>query len=220
MRISKIVLIVLVSILSLTLLAQGILAATSTATVTFTEDTSTPPVLDPDDGSLPDPAIPGTGQAGPLSLDYVTGLNFGSQIVSLETMTYEANELKPFIQVTDKRGNPTGWKVTVSASAFTSASTDTLEGAYLEFNNGELVKDSENPSLPPAIATTFILTTNNAAFKFMNAQPNSGRGSWITRWYPLVGVETNDSVTLTVIGGTMRAEAYTSTLTWTLTDAP
>lgn len=221
-RISKIMLIVLISILSLTLLAQGILAATSTATITFADDTSIPPILDPDDGTTPnneDPPLDGTDEHGPLSLDYVSHLDFGSQLVSLETQTYESTTIKPFIQVTDKRGNPTGWDVTVSAVAFTSGSSpDVLEGAYLEFKSGETISNL-NIYAPPN-TTPFRLYTNEEAVKFLYANPNEGRGSWITRWYPSEGKETNDNVTLTVYGGTMRAEAYTSTLTWTLTDAP
>lgn len=226
MRITRIVFIVLVSILSLTLLAQGILAATSTgsseAIITFQEDTSIPPILDPDDGTTPNnenPPLVGTGNSGPLSLDYVSNLHFGIQKVSMETKTYNSTTLKPFVQVTDKRGESNGWDVVVKATAFRSSSEDTLDGAYLEFGNGEVLTNLVGVYGPPKTAP-FTLFTNEEAVKFLYANVNEGRGSWITRWYPSTGMETNDKVTLTVYGGTMKAETYTSTLTWTLTDAP
>lgn len=224
MRVSKCVLIGFVVILSVTLSAQAFLAesvGTSNAKIEFFEDTSVPPVLDPDNPTEPYDPGGGTGNAGPLSLDYVSNLEFWQQKVSLQDETYNSFTLKPFIQVTDKRANPTGWHVTVKATPFTSASTHQLSGAYMIFNNGETLSDLGAMYGKP-IAVPFTLYTDNQSVKVVSANPNEGRGSWITRWYPSnpSTATTNDNVTLTVYGGTMKAEAYTSTLTWTLTDAP
>ncbi|MGJ7919050.1 WxL domain-containing protein [Neobacillus sp. LXY-4] len=227
MRLSKYVFLGLACILSLFLSVQGVFAAstgTSNAIVNFIEDTSVPPVLDPDDPT--DPYVPGdddndpTGNYGPLSLDYVSHIDFGQQVVSVKNVTYEAKTLKPFLQVTDKRGTPDGWNVTVSATPFKSAGGNELAGAYLSFKNGTTISDLKDMYGPP-VTGPFTLFTNNDAVKVVYANPNEGRGTWITKWFPSnPTASTNDSVTLTVYGGTMKAESYTSTLTWTLTTAP
>ena len=56
---------------------------------------------------------------GPLSLDYVSSIDFGTQKITMfEKKTYESTSLKPFIQVTDNRGTGAGWKVTAAACSF------------------------------------------------------------------------------------------------------
>lgn len=226
-RLSRYLLISVVAIFSLTLFAQGIFAestGTSNATVNFIEDTSVPGVLDPENPT--DPFDPGdgdndpTGNFGPLSLDYVSHLAFGEQIVSLEDETYEAKTLHPFIQVTDRRSNPTGWSVTVKATPFADAgNTNLLAGATIQFSNGETLSDLGAMYVAPT-TTDFTLTTDNQSKNVVSANSNEGRGSWITRWFPTSPTTTNDSVKLSVPGGIMKATSYTSTLTWTLSDTP
>ncbi len=230
MRLSKYALFGVASILSLSFFSQGVLVfadsiGTSNATIEFSEDTTVPPVLDPTDPTHP--YVPGggdnppTGNSGPLSLDYVSHLNFGPQVISIKNVTYEAETLKPFIQVTDKRANPDGWHVTVKASPFASSSLHELTGAYLTFKNGETLSDLGAMYGPPKTGP-FTLYTDSQAVKVVYANVNEGRGSWITRWFPKTpsGPTKNDSVMLTVYGGTMKAESYNSQLTWTLTTAP
>jgi len=230
-RLPKFFLIGFVVILSLTLFAQGILAettstGTSNATVNFIEDTSIPDVLDPENPN--DPFDPGdgdndpTGNFGPLSLDYVSHLAFGEQIVSLENQTYEAKTLQPFIQVTDRRSNPTGWHVSVKATPFADVgNTNQLTGATIQFAMGETLSDLGSMYVAPT-TTPFILTTDNVQRNVVSAKSGEGRGSWITRWFPISPTTptTNDSVKLSVPGGIMKATSYSSTLTWTLSDTP
>ena len=56
-----------------------------------------------------------------------------------EKKTYQSTSLKPFIQITDNRGTGAGWKVTAAASSFNDGTKDTLSGAVITFNNGEVV---------------------------------------------------------------------------------
>ena len=227
MKFSKFTTLGAAAVLSMAVLAQGILAVgpyDSEATVSFTEDIQAPGILDPTDPSTPfvpgvngNPVDPPTGDAGPLSLDYVSSLDFGSQNISMAEETYEALSLKPFIQVTDKRATSDGWNVTLSATEFTDGA-NSLNGATLNFRNGEAVSNNSFSPPTPAIVE---LTTDGTTVGVVSAAPDEGRGSWITRWFPTnAGATTNDSVTLTVPGGIAKEAAYASTLTWTLTNTP
>nr|WP_263326490.1 WxL domain-containing protein [Neobacillus sp. Marseille-Q6967] len=234
MNLTRYLLLGAASILSISLFTQEIATAstaTSKALIKFKEDSSVPPVLDPDNPEVPynpeDPSNPGTENPptryeGPLSLDYVSNLNFGEQTISLTKQTYNATTLKPFIQVTDKRGISDGWKVTVSASPFISDnSKHQLTGVSIDFAKGETDSNSLGDSFGAPTTLPFTLSTDNIAVNVVTAQSGKGRGSWITKWFPTQAEATdNDSVKLTVPGGNMKAEPYTSTLTWTLSSAP
>src|SRR3954447_14146957 len=98
MKFSKFTTMGAAAVLSMAVLAQGVLAVgpyDSEATVGFTEDTNA------------------------LTLDSVSSLDFGNQIISMAEETYEAHSLEPSIEVTDKRATSDGWKVTLSATEFT-----------------------------------------------------------------------------------------------------
>ena len=93
------------SYFSFPILAATVSTVTSNATVTFTPGTEPTGPVDPDDPSKPlDPPGQGTGESGPLSIDYVPNITFGSQAISGSQKVYNASELKPFVQVTDIRG--------------------------------------------------------------------------------------------------------------------
>ena len=95
--------------------------ATSKGDITFTVVP-----LDPTDPSKPvepaDPENPGTGQTGPLTLDVVPELPFGTHEIESGTKTYQIDASKndtPYLQVSDRRGvgavgQAQGWNVTVS----------------------------------------------------------------------------------------------------------
>ena len=98
----------------------------SKATITFEVNDGETPPRDPEDPTEPlDPTDPDnptdepTHNKGPLSLDYVSSIDFGTQKINMyEKETYQSTSLKPFIQITDNRGTGAGWKVTASASSF------------------------------------------------------------------------------------------------------
>lgn len=205
----------------------------SKATITFkmTDDGETPP-RDPEDPTEPlDPTDPDnptdepTHNAGPLSLDYVSSIDFGVQEVNInEEKTYESISLKPFIQITDNRGTGSGWKVSAAASSFNDGTNDTLSGAVITFNNGEVV--SPTGLAAPTPNQEVVLSTNGVAVDVVTAQKNTGLGTWLNRWFPTLdetrtfNMETNDNVTLKVPAGVATVGTHKATITWTLTDAP
>lgn len=214
-------------------LAQPAAAAESEVNIQFTPGTGTPPVVDPEDPTQPfepgDPEDDPTNEAGSLTLDYVSSVNFGINQIEASTEIYESTTLRPFIQVTDRRGTGEGWNVTAQASSFITVeeeegeegeeATETLTGSIITFANGEV--DSISNSAAPTPANSVQLHTGGEAAQVVNAPADTGMGSWINRWFPTVeSEETNDSVTLEVPAGSATIGNHAATITWTLTDAP
>ena len=196
----------------------------SKATITFEENNDETPPLDPDDPTKDlDPADPDdtTHQNGPLSLDYVSSIDFDSQkITGHEQEIYQSKSLKPFIQITDNRGTGVGWKVTAAASSFKNGADDTLSGSIITFKNGKVVTPTMGVAEPKP-ESTVALTTDGVATNVVNAEVGTGLGTWLNRWFPTSG-ETglNDSVTLEIPAGVATVGTHEATITWTLTDAP
>ncbi|QTJ36946.1 WxL domain-containing protein [Dolosigranulum pigrum] len=188
----------------------------SNATITFTEPNDDVDVLDPTDPSKtldPQPDEGKTGDTGPLTLDYVTNLDFGTHDVSIAEQTYTAkNDPQPFTQVTDRRGTSTGWTLTVQAASFQSGGEDTLPGASLTFENGTATSNL-NGLNAPQVNSPINVTTGGNAVNVTIANAGQGRGTWITSW-------SKDNVKLTIPQGTATEGTHTSQLTWTLSDAP
>lgn len=193
----------------------------SNATITFTESDDQVGVLDPENPNQPLDPQPDeddtggkTGDTGPLSLDYVTNLEFGTHDVSIAAQTYKAtNENpQPFTQVTDRRSKSTGWTLTVKAANFQSGGADTLPGASLTFKNGTAVSNLTDLTAPQVNNPINVTTGGNAA-NVAIASAGEGRGTWITRW-------DKDNVELTVPQAAATQGTHTSTLTWTLTAGP
>ncbi|MGK7376428.1 WxL domain-containing protein [Planococcus sp. 1R117A] len=220
------------SLLSLSLLTPAVFAegpASSEATITFTAPVDVPPVLDPENPNVPldpenpeNPVDPPTGQVGPLSLDYVSSIDFGNQKVSLEEETYESESLRPFIQVTDRRGGGgLGWQVTASATPFTSSdNTSALNGAEITFMNPAVVAASTNTFAAPTAENVIKLAADGtASAKVAEAEENTGLGSWLVRWFG-TAENTNNNVTLTVPAGQASEADFSSTITWTLSATP
>lgn len=189
----------------------------SNATITFTEPDDQVDVLDPTDPSRPLTPKPGegkTGDTGPLSLDYVTNLDFGQHDVSIAAKTYTAtNENpQPFTQITDRRSTSTGWTLTVKADNFQNGGAATLPGASLAFKEGKAVSNLTNLT-PPQVNGNINITTGGDAANVAVASTGQGRGTWITHW-------SKDKVELTVPQAAATQGAHTSRLTWTLTAGP
>lgn len=192
----------------------------SNATITFTEPDNQVDVLDPTDPSKPLAPQPDeddtggkTGDTGPLSLDYVTNLDFGTHDVSIAAKTYPAtNSTQPFTQVTDRRSISTGWTLTVQAANFQSGGANTLSGASLTFKGGEAASNLTGLD-QPTVNNPINVTTGGEAANVTIASAGQGRGTWITRW-------DKNNVELTVPQAAATQGAHTSTLTWTLTAGP
>ena len=198
-------------------------SANSDATVEFTQPQDTPSIIDPENPGEDNDEQGGTGQTGPLTIDWVSNLNFGSHEFSVEKQTYEATNPAPFVQVSDRRGTSEGWNLTVQAAPFTTSgllgAETSLPGATLTFTGGEAVSRI-NPLLAPTVSDPIEVETNNEATQVATATPGQGVGSWAIRWLKEEGLTTDSKVELTVPEAAASTGEHTSTLTWTLTDAP
>ncbi|WP_088072364.1 WxL domain-containing protein [Gottfriedia luciferensis] len=233
MKFSKIVAIGVVSVVS-TVGAHSTFAAetskgSSKVGVEFIAGSGPVTPVDPVDPEKPldpgptDPTDPPTGETGPLTLDYVSSVHFGTKEISSNNQVYFSKSKKPFIQVTDRRGTGEGWKVTAKASKFSNGSYESLPGAVISFKNGTVASASNGNAPTPSQSIT-LNADGSTASTVVTAAPNSGLGTWLTRWLgpnPNVndGAE-NENVTLTIPGGSATVGNHEATITWTLTDAP
>jgi len=115
----------------------------TTDTVEFTANTDPTDPVDPTDPDTTNPEVPGTGDKGPLSLDYVPTLDFGSQKIATGTQTFGAKGVigqnsgteltQPhYVQVTDNRGTAEGWNVSAVMTPFTAMKEDPANaGQYI-----------------------------------------------------------------------------------------
>ncbi|MDF9825465.1 hypothetical protein M2475_001930 [Breznakia sp. PF5-3] len=197
--------------------------STSTdATIAFTGgDTSPTSPVDPDNPDTPG-TNPGTNMEGPLSLDYVPALAFGTHEITGNVATYDLTDLKPYIQVTDKRGTGKGWKVSVSMTTFTNGDSSSSFSGVLSFKNPEVKTTTGNTSTPPT-ASVATVTSGAGEQKLVGTNAdNQGMGTWITRWYPTASATNNlnDAIQLTVNTGNATTDSYTATVNWIISNAP
>lgn len=204
--------------------AATVTPATSTADVTFeaNDDKTTP--VDPTDPSKPvdpskptDPADtpnPGTGNMGPLSIDYVSNLKFGTQ--KIKDSAYFSTNTNPYIQITDKRGTGAGWVASAAISDFTGTKDSkpvTLAGAELTLNNGLVKTATTNAAVAPTTDKKITLGKTNTAI--MTAAKDAGQGTWLN----VFGGK--EDVALSVPAGNITSGVtYNATITWTLGDTP
>lgn len=177
---------------------------------------------DPDNPNPPidpvDPTNPGTGNPGPLSLDFVSNIEFGTHDISSKTETYHALNENPYVQVTDKTGQGQGWNLVATASEFKdSTGSKVLKGAELTFLNGQTNTNIANVSAAPT-AQQSVSFTNQSAQPIMNAQVGEGKGTWVDVWSGTAN--DNANVLLKVLPGSADETSYTATIDWTLTVAP
>lgn len=190
------------------------------------EDIITPPV-DPTDPEKPvdpekpidptDPENPGTGEEGPLSIDYISNLKFGEHQISGKNIAYKALNQNPFVQVTDVRGAGDGWSLSAKMTEFTN-DDKVLKGATLSMKDSVVKAGStSNISAPPVKSD--VVFTNQESQLIMNAKDKAGRGTWLNVWSGTD--QANEAIQLNVIAGTPEVDTeYTSSITWELEDAP
>lgn len=203
-------------------------------TITFEagDEGITPPV-DPEDPdpNVPvdpvDPPSPGTG--GALSIDYGSKFKFGTKKISTADKTYyaSADEMtdgskKPtYVQVTDKRGTLSGWKLSVAQpEQFKTASGDELVGAQLKFTKGQAVSLVDPTYTPETVNSELTLTPGGNNTLAINAKSGTGVGTWVYRFGANEN-ENKDAVQLSVPGTSVKlAQQYSTKLVWTLEDTP
>ena len=200
-------------------MAQGL----SNAEVTMQEGNQ---VTRPVDPSNPDqPKLPdkddsqGTGELGPLSIDFISTFEFGKQPISENTVVYKAKNKLPYIQVTDTRGTDEGWQLTASITPFRDTENRVLKGAQLLLQNGQKRTSSSNVSEEPTVDKKILLDSEESQL-VMQAKKGSGRGTWLVVWPAFDQVDTNENVSLQVLGNSAYPTKYSATINWSLVSGP
>lgn len=178
---------------------------------------------DPDNPNPPDPIDstdpnnPGTGEEGPLSIDYVSNIKFGVRKISGKSISYKALNENPFVQVTDTRGSGEGWSVSAKMSKFKNGNK-VLQGATLSMKNA-IVKAGSTTNISKPPVSSDIVFDNEESKQVLSARDKAGRGTWLNVWSG--ANQANEAIQLNVLAGTAEANTeYTSSITWELEDAP
>ena len=208
----------------------------SNATITFQKNDEGEQPLNPIDPTVPiepiDPNYPHT--KGPLSIDYISNIAFGSQKATGNDKTYYALpdrntkndlgkvvDLPNYIQVTDNTGKNTGWVLSIKqGNAFTNGA-NTLTGTKLIFTNITLKSPTTNGvSYAPTPVNQVIIEPDKDNQPIITATEDKGMGTWLA----LIGSdveETQTSIRLFVPGSSKKvAGMYKTNLIWTLTNTP
>ncbi|GAB6458687.1 WxL domain-containing protein ElrC [Bacillus luti] len=238
-----------VAVLGATGLGTSVSAAEykTNGVVEFTPNTDITKPIDPDnpDPNKPvDPIDPVTGEkpepgtAGPLSIDFASSLDFGKNKITgadetyyAEPQTYsESTKLTAnYVQVSDKRGTNAGWTLKVKQEGQLKnekAQNKELAGAQINIKSIEAASNAEGIQKP--VTHNVQLDPNGAESLVMDAKEGAGAGTWVGRFGSVEevtidgqAVKKNTAVTLTIPGKTAKdAVAYTTKLTWTLSDTP
>lgn len=209
---------------------------TTQGTVGILEGSNTSPVdpVDPEDPNHPpldtdpdDPGNNGTGQNGPLSLDYVSDVDFGNNKFNGKQSVYHLFKLddkrnpttepltyNPWVQVTDSRNTGAGWALSVNYDedgSFKTTGNKALIGAKLQFGTSTFDKVNADSNVSSAPTHEGTLSVSDTPADVSIADTNAGMGTWLQHF-------SKDDTTLTVPAGNTAGQ-YSATLVWTLTDA-
>lgn len=192
---------------------------------------------DPDETVKPGPDTDGKNPhppstKGPLSLNYISNLQFGSQEANGNDAVYQVKpdrvidsqeveiEVPNYVQVTDHRGTNSGWTLLVKQDGPFKNGDHSLEGTELVFTSPVLSSKSGKDSTAPKANASFTLTADGQHSIVMSATADHGMGTWVERFGADVE-EAKTSIQLKVPGDSKKvAGFYQTSLTWTLSDTP
>lgn len=173
---------------------------------------------------------------GPLSIDFVSSFDFGSQAIAAQDTQYFAHpqrllnedgtvnetEKRPnYVQISDRRteNERNGWQLAITQLAqFSTTRNHVLEGAQLLFTNQQLV--TAQSGIPPVVEKEDQLTLIPGNKQpLLRAKGTEGTGTWIYRFGD--GTSASESVILEVPkGANPEATTYTTTLVWEFSSVP
>ncbi len=159
-----------------------------------------------------------TFESGTLTLAEMSSFSFGTHTISPVLQTYPALETSVFLGVRDLRGTGEGWKVTALASRFNPGANPTLPGTSISLINGTAVSTQLAGNEPTVVQNIRMDCDGIASVNIASAAINTGLGVWTIEWNGNAGGNTN--ATLNVPGGIATVGTHTTTITWTLADAP
>jgi len=208
-------------------------SGSTNVTATFEKSTQVVNPVNPDKPGTTDASGDGANGAaagGDLSLIYVTNqLDFGSHEIDVandqvyaanysdaKDATKSANVSKLWnnhavIEVSDVRGTNAGWNLTVSGSPLKGVDGSTLKGATLALPTGSLTNTGSDSNGTAAVAVANALDTSAA--QVLAAGKDTGAGITVDQLDP-------SNIKLTVPANQAKAQGYTTSLTWNLSDTP
>lgn len=197
--------------------------SSSDASITFTTSIQDVNIMDPEDPTRIHPDFPDkVSTSSLLSLNHVSPFTFGNQPISIHDQIYNSTNTAPFIQITDLRGTKGGWTVTAQMSAFKDENSEnSLQGTlFYLYATGVGSPSDPYKTVAPNHPDSIVLTPGGDAELISEAPVNKGVGTWLTTWLGDNGEGINTNVQLHVPASTMSTGTHTSTITWTLLDAP
>lgn len=217
--------------------------ATTTGKVNFTQGGTdpeggvVPPIHPEEKPSKPikpgEPGEPGgNGVGGPLSLDFAPGFNFETHDISTQDEEYSAklitdtlsgNEIANFAQISDRRGNPEGWVLSMTQKdQFKTADGMELNGAELHLKNATYFSMMPEATGAEVTKENDLKVTPASEVTLMTATEGKGMGSHTIRFGSMEDGSAATSVTLKVPGNAIQYadKEYTTTLDWNLASTP
>jgi hypothetical protein len=148
-----------------------------------------------------------------LELTNAPVMDFGTAQIGAKALKLTATSIDDPVSVPNP-GKTSGWNVTVNSDGFKDGSGEvSLKGAVLNLDGGvPTPKESDNQSDAPTTAKTIAVDGTGADVNVFTAAAGAGMGEWDN-------VFTTSNVTLDIPAGNVQG-AYTTNLTWTLTNAP
>ncbi|MBD5824507.1 WxL domain-containing protein [Lactococcus petauri] len=144
-----------------------------------------------------------------VTLNDVPELDFGTQ--ELKGKPVYSTSPQGVLGVSDDTATNKGWSITANLiQQFTTASGQSIKGATLLFDKGEVTPAVGNTSTPPT-ASEFMLSENGPV-RVANAQANTGQGNWQLK-FPNVSLNTHGSA-LEV------NQQYQATIEWDISNVP
>ncbi|MEI5989736.1 hypothetical protein A5881_001229 [Enterococcus termitis] len=192
---------------------------------------------DPNEIVKPGPNTDGTNPhqpstKGPLSLNYISNLKFGTQTANGNDAVYQVKpdrvidsketeiEVPNYVQVTDHRGTNSGWTLLVKQDGAFKNGAHSLAGTELVFTSPVLASKSGKDTTSPSANANFTLTADGNSAMVMYAATDQGMGTWVDRFGKNLE-EAKTGIQLKIPGDSKKvAGFYQTSLTWTLTDTP
>lgn len=193
----------------------------------FTKSTQTITPVDPTDPNTPSTGgDSGNGAAagGDLSLIYAPkSLDFGTHEIDVQNAQSYAVDTSSakstlwdnsaVLEVADVRGTNAGWSLSASATSLTNGTT-AANGATITLPNGEVTNSGTEHNGAVSVKTPVInLNGSSTGVQVLSAATGTGAGVTVDNLDPTITY-------LNIPANSVKADAYSSTITWTLAATP
>lgn len=207
--------------------ADANVSGNTAVSATFTKSTQTITPVDPTDPNTPSTdGDSGNGAAagGDLSLIYAPkSLDFGTHEIDVQNAQSYAVDTSSakstlwdnsaVLEVADVRGTNAGWSLSASATSLTNGKT-AANGATITLPNGDVTNSGAAHNGAVAVKAPVInLNGSSTGVQVLSAATGNGAGVTVDNLDPTVTM-------LNIPANSVKADAYSSTITWTLATTP